>query len=296
MSRNKLLIVVPTIALSLLLTSCGAGASTGADTESCLQRQALSVDHGLSDDEQIIYEYMVRCIGDYETSITMAHTSQEDMADAYEAVIDDYPEYFWVSEGCSIYSRWLEEAENDKTVTITPSISADEGTLKKKRKELETAVNNIIAGVDDEMSEYDKALYIHDYIIDTTDYDLDSCANILSSETRTTAEDSETAYGCLVNHKAVCSGYAAAYQLLLQQMGIRCARISTPEGAGDGHEWNCVWLDDRYMFVDVTWDDPVSSDGSGGNKTWDYFGFSLEEMLELESHEPDTAQLARITG
>ena len=38
----------------------------------------------------------------------------------------------------------------------------------------------------------------------------------------TSGDLSFTAYGCLVNHKAVCEGISVAYQMLARSMGLNC--------------------------------------------------------------------------
>ncbi len=66
---------------------------------------------------------------------------------------------------------------------------------------------------------------------------------------------SSTAYGALVTGEASAEGYAAAYKLLLNRLGVYClmlyGRVYT-----DDHVWNMVFLNGKYYHVDVMWDDP----------------------------------------
>ena len=95
-----------------------------------------------------------------------------------------------------------------------------------------------------------------------------------------------TAYGALVSHQAICSGYSAAFQYLLQRAGIPCAYITGSayfdyelEGNDDGksnfHAWNLVQLDNAYYEVDTTWDD--SEDGQHT-----FYNLTTKEMEQLE--------------
>lgn len=59
-----------------------------------------------------------------------------------------------------------------------------------------------------------------------------------------------TAYGALINKEAVCEGYAKAYKLLMDAMGIPCDVVINEE-----HAWNVVFLDGKWYLVDVTNDD-----------------------------------------
>lgn len=50
-----------------------------------------------------------------------------------------------------------------------------------------------------------------------------------------------------------CEGYARAFKLICDQIGLPCIVVS-----GDGHMWNYVQNEDGVWYaVDVTWDDPV---------------------------------------
>lgn len=66
-----------------------------------------------------------------------------------------------------------------------------------------------------------------------------------------------TAYGALVNKEAVCEGYAKAYKLLMDAMGIPCDVVINEE-----HAWNVVCLEGKWYLVDVTNDD---TSGNGMN-------------------------------
>lgn len=66
--------------------------------------------------------------------------------------------------------------------------------------------------------------------------------------------DAYTAYGCIVKKKAVCSGYAEAFAAFMTELGIPVARIVTPE-----HAWNMVQVGNKWLHVDVTWNDCTHS-------------------------------------
>ena len=58
----------------------------------------------------------------------------------------------------------------------------------------------------------------------------------------------------------MCAGYAKAYQLILNRMGIECGYITgnaVNDMVSGPHAWNYVRLDGNYYQVDVTWDDPL---------------------------------------
>lgn len=53
--------------------------------------------------------------------------------------------------------------------------------------------------------------------------------------------------GAMLNHKAVCDGFAGAYEALLKIEGIDCKFCS-----GYEHAWNKVVLDGRTLYIDVS--------------------------------------------
>ena len=67
-----------------------------------------------------------------------------------------------------------------------------------------------------------------------------------------------TAYGVLAEGKAVCAGYARAYMLLAQAVGLDVIYITSNEM---DHGWNAVRLDGQTYFIDCTFDDPVPDMG-----------------------------------
>ena len=117
----------------------------------------------------------------------------------------------------------------------------------------EEAVNRALAVTSPSMSDYEKALAIHDYLVLHCEYYENYLAGKLPSSVY-------TAEGCLVNAKAVCSGYAAAYKVLMDRLGISCVTLSSNKM---NHAWNMVNIDGQFFHVDATWDDPV----------WDHKGY-----------------------
>ena len=137
------------------------------------------------------------------------------------------------------------------------------------------------------MSERDKAMALHDWLIYHARYD--------------TTFTYYGADGVLLHQTGVCQSYSEAYQLLLNKAGIE-SRILTGnarkyDGTLESHAWNLVKIDGIWSHVDVTWDDPV--DGSGieqavisGMETSYYF--LVTSRYIMEDHIPDEASAALI--
>ena len=85
-------------------------------------------------------------------------------------------------------------------------------------------------------SQYEKALWLHDYLIDNAEYDL----RYVKAE------------GVLARGRGNCESYHAAYVRLLNAVGINTGRI---ESIADNHVWTAAKLDGEWCQIDVTWDD-----------------------------------------
>lgn len=105
--------------------------------------------------------------------------------------------------------------------------------------------------VNDTMTEVEKIKAIHDYIINHTVYDSEGAENI-NNENYKNEKATHTAYGTLKYHIALCGGYSDTMALFLDRLNIPNYKISNAE-----HVWNLVYVNDAWLHVDLTWDDPV---------------------------------------
>ncbi len=112
----------------------------------------------------------------------------------------------------------------------------------------EAAVAEALSCILPGMSDLQKALVLHDWLVLHKAYDYD---NYLAG---TLPEISYSAYGVMVLGTGVCEGYARAYADLLQRCGIPCITVNS---TSMNHTWNQVCLDGSWYHVDVTWDDPT---------------------------------------
>jgi len=114
---------------------------------------------------------------------------------------------------------------------------------------------------------------IHDYIINNTKYDKDR------SDNKIIKYQSDNAYGVLIENYGLCGGYTDTMMLFLEKMGIKSIKIST-----ENHVWNYVNLDNKWLHLDLTWDDPISTDGKDVLDDT-YFLIKDNELKEIEKLE-----------
>lgn len=97
------------------------------------------------------------------------------------------------------------------------------------------------------MSDYDKIYTIYDYICSHVTYDSENTSN--GSGTNEGKKQAHSAYGAIINHKAVCQGYVLLMYRMLLEAGIDNRIVAGPD-----HAWNHVKLGDKYYYCDATWD------------------------------------------
>ncbi len=113
----------------------------------------------------------------------------------------------------------------------------------------------------------------HDYIIDHAVYDSDrSDNNIIKYK-------SDTAYGTLLQGYSLCGGYADSMAIFLNDLGIENYKVSS-----EHHVWNAVKLDQKWYHLDLTWDDPVTQDGTNLIEE-DFFLIDTSKLKEIETRE-----------
>lgn len=117
-------------------------------------------------------------------------------------------------------------------------------------------------------SEYDMALWLHDWTLDQLEYD--HSLNWCSAESG------------LTRHQGTCESYQRIYSKLLDAAGIANGRIT-----GNGHTWNAVKIDGKWCQMDLTWDD--TSDNWYGDLDQRHLYFGLTDELMAIAHSDHTA-------
>ncbi|MBO7219273.1 MAG: hypothetical protein J6V40_04795 [Clostridia bacterium] len=111
-----------------------------------------------------------------------------------------------------------------------------------------------------EMTDYEKALAIFDWISLNTAYD-HSEYNCDPEEDGYYYTDLPGFYmeGVFITGNSVCDGFAKAYAMMCNMEDIDCIRV-VGTVSGSGHAWNKVKLGDEWYVVDITWTETVLAD------------------------------------
>ena len=146
----------------------------------------------------------------------------------------------------------------------------------------------------DGMSDLEKETAIYGWVVNNVDYDW-THQDIMA----VTPRESFTPYGGLVNHAAVCLGYATTFQLLMDLAGVECITVvGAAFSSREDHAWNMVRINDAWYCVEVTWDANYRELGvtKGREMDWDYFNVTSGYMADTD-HQWDYANTPEaVTG
>lgn len=194
----------------------------------------------------------------------------------------------WAFESVADPSRgeWMnytsECASNDYTFTMTATgtynfrfyvmdtaanvyylrLSFNIGVSDSKYPSVDSIVQSAVAECNSKTdgSEYAKALWLHDWLLDQLEYD-----NTLKWS---------SAESALTRKLGTCQSYESAYAKLLTAAGIE---NSETRDTYDGHTWNTMKLDGQWYQTDCTWDDS-SDNWYSFDQRHLYFGLTDELM------------------
>lgn len=217
----------------------------------------------------------------YDEGMKYLHTSFWAALEAFQV---ENPDMFFIDIG----KMSLNITESDKyIVTINKGNNENyfidgvtsRDDVKKMEEEISTHTSNIMQELKKLNDDYSKIKKVHDYLIDTIEYDEDE-------------KHRYDIYGALVNGKCVCSGYAFAFQYFMNQLNINSIYVT---GAGDtnvkygmfdlipnNHAWNYVELNNNWYAVDTTWDDPELLNGAvlTDSRRYEFFLKGSQKMNE----------------
>ena len=161
------------------------------------------------------------------------------------------------------------DPQNDKEIYYLRT-TAEVTVNDAARPSVTQIVNNAVAQCRQQTngSEYDMALWLHDWTLDQLEYD--HSLNWCSAESG------------LTRHQGTCESYQRIYSKLLDAAGIANGRIT-----GNGHTWNAVKIDGKWCQMDLTWDD--TSDNWYGDLDQRHLYFGLTDELMAIAHSDHTA-------
>lgn len=227
----------------------------------------------LSEEEKIGYGYLYTAIKDaenQESTITYTNENkttalhpgvrvpftnlsltQERFTAVLEAFLRDNPQFFYISR---TYHLEGHDSNKESNATFDAVLLQFTLPLEERRtaiQQLSAIVNELISGCPTNADDYEKELYLHDQLANRCVYD-----TIAADSQADAHHNAYTAYGALIEGKAVCEGYAKAMQLLLLKANLPATVVSGLSlTSGENHMWNQVTIHGENYFLDPTWND-----------------------------------------
>ncbi len=157
---------------------------------------------------------------------------------------------------------------------------------------LET-LEGIPALTDSTLTDYERELALHDWMIGWAEYDPGA---LTSGPIGEPMPDNDNPYGFMTGRKGICLGYASTFQLLMDLSGIECITVHGTAHAGTAeHAWNLVRLDGEWYAVDTTWDDPVASFQVSESTAHSYFNVT-DDFLRKHDHQWEEGSVPAAEG
>ena len=200
--------------------------------------------------------------------------SLEDLRAIFQHIVNYNARIFHVSATFG----YLPDATTGKIKLFAPTYTMDAAEYAATDAAIDAEEATIIAMVDPSMSDWEKALFVHDYICAHYEYD-------------TTLSYYDIGH-FVTTHTGVCQAYSIFYRDLLIALNIPCDYASSDEA---NHIWNMVELDGEWYHIDVTSDDPTAD--LLGLANHDFFLLSDSAITDSNLHPSwDAAHIADDTG
>jgi len=220
----------------------------------------------LDKDRRQLYHEIYTGLLSMEASFPVTLHDTSSLSEVFLMVRMDHPEIFWASSFSYRY------AHGGSTADFLPEYLFKKKQIMEHRGAMEARVKKLCAKAE-RLSEAEKELYIHNFILENIHYD------------KLKKPYSHEIIGPLGHGVGVCEGIAKSVKVLCDALGIWCIIVlseADPEkGIRYRHAWNMVRIGGKTYHLDATFDNTLS--GPGFHR-YDYF--NLSDSFLFRDHEP----------
>ncbi|HHV51699.1 MAG TPA: hypothetical protein GXX54_08380 [Clostridiales bacterium] len=195
----------------------------------------------------------------------------------YTSFLWDNPQFFFIGNTYSYEGYRIGKSDYYNVFYLVYTMSASERLFASQR--LEEAILQLereLSGINPS-NQFEIELILHDRLLQICSYE-DRASSV--EDPAALYPTAFTAYGAIVEGKAVCEGYSRAMQLLLHRSGIECTLVSGKDQNNVDHMWNLVTIEGYNYHLDPTWND------AGDRINHSYFNLTTSEILK--SHQIDS--------
>ena len=230
---------------------------------------------------------------------------------ARDAFLTDHPELFYIDfykmtisagRNNGAYSAFIDsgrEANAYRDGGFKSEAEVDDAIAKFDAKIDAIANEALEAQKEDTYSEKDVYLarYVNKYLADNIQYDYAAYEN-KDDENYVAAAYINTAYGGLVEGKAVCGGFSTAYKVIMDKLGVPCITVNGYSNQMDEygnynpssvyHMWNYVYLEAPATVKSaVSTRDAGNGDWYSVDVTWNHSNFNRNKYAILQKYSDD---------
>ncbi len=205
-----------------------------------------------------IVEHFTANVENYDKSIEWispidGHLTNEQIKDVVLSFVYDYKMFYWLTGAVNYGYESIPLTTNLKyTISFRVlDIYSNRQVFYQDLDEIVRKQEEVKSIVSQKGSTYLKIKAIHDWILEHNAY-------------RATGEQTNhTPVGILVDrYHPVCEAYAEGFLMLANYNNITAVYGTGRANNGsmiEDHAWNYVFLEGKYYFLDVTWDEPIGS-------------------------------------
>ena len=180
-----------------------------------------------------------------ECDVSDLKVTAQDVYVAYWAFDYENPQFLELGSGYEL--TYIEPKVSNKIKTVKILYGRTPGEVDQAG--FEARAEAVLEEARALSSDYERLKYVHDWIVDNTVYIKDGAVSIREAD------------GAIVYGQALCEGYSKAFMYFAQSLGYQCI-CSVGVANLEDHMWNMVRIGGSWYNVDVTWDDPKTSNGT----------------------------------
>lgn len=215
--------------------------------------------------QQRIYEVIKGGLESLSQSFDVQSTDRTELSEVFNKLRLDCPEIFYVST--FQYSFYVDSTK----VKMKPVYLFKKNKIKEHQIAMNARVEKLARVVKDK-SDWEKELYIHDFICENVTYD------------KLKKQYSHEIIGPLGQGVGVCEGIAKAVKILCDKLSIPCIVVISENNPEKNikyrHAWNVIRINGVWNHLDVTFDNTL------GKKEVRYDYFNLDDASIFRDHEP----------
>lgn len=222
--------------------------------------------------EQQAYRSIRNAAAAYYTGMISMEISYDSLNRVCDAIEFDHPEIFWYDGNLTYYTG----GNGDMVSSVTLQYNMEQSEIPLTQVYIDNYISGCLADPDFVTAETDfqRILAVYRYLVAHTEYD-------------EAYSQQQSVVSLMQEGKAVCQGYAESFCLIMHHLGFPCAVVDGLSSqdwvlSTDGHAWNTVMLEGQWYNVDVTWGDPIRSEGDDPTAPADAYILVNDELFDRD--------------